>query len=204
MGTILISVNPFKWLDHIYTPQVADKYLAAEQPGKPTLFSLGFSHGYIETTGHFFYISSKALKGALYGGKAQAVIISGESGSGKTEATKKCLQFISYGCKGGETNELSCKLLAANPVLEAFGNAQTVRNNNSSRFGKWTELHLNSTGEVCQAKVVKLLLEKSRVYSRSEKERNFHVFYHMLATVKADKALQNTLKVANYFPQQWA
>jgi myosin-6 len=106
--------------------------------------------------------------------------VSGESGAGKTETTKHLLKYLtdSYGGGGSITN-LEQRILAANPLLESFGNAKTTRNNNSSRFGKFVELHFNKNSQVIGAYVEHYLLEKSRVISQSDKERNYQVFYRM-------------------------
>jgi myosin VI len=111
---------------------------------------------------------------------SQGIIVSGESGAGKTETTKYILRYLtdSYG-GGGAVTDLESRILAANPLLEAFGNAKTTRNNNSSRFGKFVELHFNKNAQVVGAHIEHYLLEKSRCISQSDKERNYHVFYRM-------------------------
>ena len=119
IGDILVSVNPFKWIDPLYAGDVVN-YFRNLRDGD-------------EVPPHVFGIASLAFRG-LRTGRMQSILISGESGAGKTEATKKCLQYFATVAGGGGMEQ---KLLSANPILEAFGNAKTVRNNNSSRFGKW-------------------------------------------------------------------
>lgn len=124
--------------------------------------------------------------------KNQAIIISGESGAGKTEANKECLRFISYFFKKKNFLQKSSKIeqsiMLSNPILEAFGNSRTIRNNNSSRFGKYLALFVDSKNEIKHAEIYNYLLEKSRIISRSSEEQNFHIFYEfLLETDKADK-----------------
>ena len=109
----------------------------------------------------------------------QCVIISGESGAGKTEAAKRLMQYIANvsGGKNSSIQEMMDMVLATNPLLESFGNAKTLRNNNSSRFGKYLEIHFNAQGEPVGANINNYLLEKSRVVGQITNERNFHIFY---------------------------
>lgn len=109
----------------------------------------------------------------------QCVIISGESGAGKTEAAKRIMQYIANVSGGSNTSiqEIKDMVLATNPLLESFGNAKTLRNNNSSRFGKYLEIHFNAQGEPVGANINNYLLEKSRVVGQITNERNFHIFY---------------------------
>ena len=109
--------------------------------------------------------------------RAQAILISGESGAGKTEATKHCLSFLAE--MAGSANAVEGQVLQANPILEAFGNAKTLRNNNSSRFGKWVEVHFESSGAIASARVQQYLLEKGRVPHPAQGERSYHVFYQL-------------------------
>jgi myosin-1 len=109
----------------------------------------------------------------------QCVIISGESGAGKTEAAKRLMQYIASVSGGSNSSiqEIKDMVLATNPLLESFGNAKTLRNNNSSRFGKYLEIHFNTQGEPVGANINNYLLEKSRVVGQIINERNFHIFY---------------------------
>ena len=197
VGNILISLNPFDWNDTLYSSELADAYL---DPIKP------------ETSGHFFQIAARAFKGATEAGRPprpQSIIISGESGSGKTEATKKCLQLLTYASRGKlsdsgsfhSSSTLNDKLLAANPLLESFGNAKTVRNDNSSRFGKWTQVSVCAqSGEIATAELLQFLLEKSRAFTRSSRERNFHIFYQLLSHASQAPALRESLKLPAVLP----
>ena len=117
-------------------------------------------------------------------GDNHAIIISGESGAGKTEAMKLVLQYVAEvsGKKETDGPSLEEKILKANPVMEAFGNAKTTRNNNSSRFGKWTEINFDKGGAIIGGRIINYLLEKSRVVTQSENERNYHIFYQIHLT----------------------
>jgi myosin heavy subunit len=122
----------------------------------------------------------------LHTGCAQAILISGESGAGKTEATKHCLSFLAE--MAGSATAVEGQVLQANPILEAFGNAKTLRNNNSSRFGKWIEVHFGSSGAIASARIQQYLLEKGRVPHPAQGERSYHVFYQ-LCSGEYDKGL---------------
>lgn len=111
------------------------------------------------------------------------MIISGESGAGKTEATKKCLKYLTQvaGSSADGAEGVETKIISASPVLEAYGNAKTLRNNNSSRFGKWMEIHFDREKKILSCSNVNYLLEKSRVVMQDKMERNFHIFYMICA-----------------------
>ncbi len=115
-------------------------------------------------------------------GKSQSILISGESGAGKTEAAKQCLAFLAE--TAGSVGRVEQKLLQSNPVLEAFGNAKTVRNNNSSRFGKWIEYYMNPLegGQIVGAQIENYLLEKSRIALQGAGERSYHIFYQLTSS----------------------
>ncbi|OAA62766.1 Myosin head, motor domain protein [Niveomyces insectorum RCEF 264] len=163
IGHVLVSVNPFRDLG-IYTDQVLDSYRGKnrlEMP--PHVFAIAESS----------YYNMKAYK------DNQCVIISGESGAGKTEAAKRIMQYIANvsGGESGDIQQIKDMVLATNPLLESFGNAKTLRNNNSSRFGKYLQIHFNSAGEPVGADITNYLLEKTRVVGQITNERNFHIFY---------------------------
>ena len=128
----------------------------------------------------------------------QAIIISGESGAGKTEGAKQCMKFLtslsSHAGQAGGAHKISIeeKIVKCNPVLESFGNSKTIRNNNSSRFGKYVKLIFDGeSGNIMGARTLNYLLEKSRVVQQSDVERNYHVFFHLMKG--GDTALQSRL-----------
>ena len=128
---------------------------------------------------HVFAVAESAYYNMKGYSENQCVIISGESGAGKTEAAKRIMQYIANVSEGKDTSIQKIKdmVLATNPLLESFGNAKTLRNNNSSRFGKYLELQFNAQGEPIGANITNYLLEKSRVVGQITNERNFHIFY---------------------------
>ena len=133
----------------------------------------------LEVPPHVFAVAESAYYNMKGYKENQCVIISGESGAGKTEAAKRIMQYIASvsGGSNAAIQEIKEMVLATNPLLEAFGNAKTLRNNNSSRFGKYLELQFNSHGEPVGANITNYLLEKSRVVGQITNERNFHIFY---------------------------
>ncbi|KAN0100376.1 P-loop containing nucleoside triphosphate hydrolase protein [Tylopilus felleus] len=163
IGSVLISVNPFRDLG-IYTDETLHKY-----KGKNRL----------EVPPHVFAIAETAYYNMNAYHENQCVIISGESGAGKTEAAKRIMQYIAAVSGGQDNNiqEIKDMVLATNPLLESFGCAKTLRNNNSSRHGKYLEIMFNARGEPVGAQITNYLLEKGRVVGQVENERNFHIFY---------------------------
>ena len=121
----------------------------------------------------------RRYRGVLFDRKDQGVIVSGESGSGKTEATKLALGYLA--AVAGSTSGVEQRILQANPILEAFGNAKTIRNNNSSRFGKLVEVRFDGATRVASSRIQNYLLEKSRLVQQSADERNYHIFYMLCA-----------------------
>jgi myosin I len=179
IGHVLVSVNPFRDLG-IYTDEVLDSYRGRNRlEVPPHVFAVAESS----------YYNMKAYK------DNQCVIISGESGAGKTEAAKRLMQYIASVSGGSDSRIQRTKdmVLATNPLLESFGNAKTLRNNNSSRFGKYLELEFNEQGEPVGAKITNYLLEKSRVVTQTQNERNFHIFYQF--TKAAPQAYRETFGV---------
>ncbi len=199
VSNIVVAVNPYQRLP-IYTPEVLAKYVGYLRGG-----------GLDGCSPHVFGVAARAFMGMCISGKRQSVLISGESGAGKTETTKKVLYFLgslvrgedgggSGGSGGGEAEEdtIEDKLMMSNPILEAFGNAKTVMNDNSSRFGKWMEIFFDAApaqagqGKVFEScgpqgwsmlggAITSYILEKSRVSFQMPGERNFHIFYMILA-----------------------
>ncbi|XP_056592476.1 myosin-IIIb [Triplophysa dalaica] len=184
IGDILVAVNPFKYLS-IYERDVSEQYKCHDKRSLPP---------------HIFAVADRAYQSMLgrlaTGPKNQCIVISGESGAGKTESTKLLLRHIMELCKAN--SQLEQQILQVNPLLEAFGNAQTVMNDNSSRFGKYIQLRfLNSS--VKGAKINEYLLEKSRVVHQDDGEQNFHIFYFMLAGISAeDKEMYGLLDPRRY------
>lgn len=163
IGAVLISVNPFRDLG-IYTEDILQKYRGKNR---------------LEVPPHVFSIAESAYYNMNAYHENQCVIISGESGAGKTEAAKRIMQYIAA-VSGGQDNsiqEIKDMVLATNPLLESFGCAKTLRNNNSSRHGKYLEIMFNTHGEPVGAQITNYLLEKGRVVGQIENERNFHIFY---------------------------
>ncbi|KZT54789.1 myosin-1 [Calocera cornea HHB12733] len=167
IGAVLISVNPFRDLG-IYTRDVLDSY-----KGKNRL----------EMPPHVFAIAESAYYNMKAYKDNQCVIITGESGAGKTEAAKQIMQYIAAvsgtgaDTEGSRIGEIKEMVLATNPLLESFGCAKTLRNNNSSRHGKYLEIMFNERGEPIGAQITNYLLEKNRVVGQIDNERDFHIFY---------------------------
>ncbi|XP_071990045.1 unconventional myosin-VIIa isoform X4 [Engystomops pustulosus] len=180
-GSILVAVNPYQLLP-IYTPDQIRQY---------TNKKIG------EMPPHIFAIADNCYFNMQRNSKDQCCIISGESGAGKTESTKLILQFLA--AISGQHSWIEQQVLEANPILEAFGNAKTIRNDNSSRFGKYIDIHFNKKGAIEGAKIEQYLLEKSRVCRQAPDERNYHVFYCMLKGMPADQKKKLGLgKAADY------
>ncbi|XP_031488520.1 myosin-17-like [Nymphaea colorata] len=167
-GNILIAINPFQRLPHLYDVHMMEQYKGA---------SLG------ELSPHVFAVADVAYRAMINEGKSNSILVSGESGAGKTETTKMLMRYLAFlgGRSGTEGRTVEQQVLESNPVLEAFGNAKTVRNNNSSRFGKFVEIQFDKSGRISGAAVRTYLLERSRVCQISSPERNYHCFYLLCA-----------------------
>lgn len=189
-GLFLIAINPYRGLP-IYTDEILKLYVRRKRKEIPP---------------HVFAVADEAYRMMLENCENQSILITGESGAGKTENTKKVIQYLAtIAAESPKTNQelsqhsglvgnfgnVDAKLLAANPILESFGNAQTVRNNNSSRFGKFIKIEFNQFGQIVSAHIEQYLLEKSRVTHQSSRERNFHIFYQFLSG--ASSALKESL-----------
>ncbi|KAG2256591.1 hypothetical protein Bca52824_075885 [Brassica carinata] len=167
-GNILIAINPFQRLPHIY-----DAHMMQQYKGAP----------FGELNPHVFAVADVAYRAMINEGKSNSILVSGESGAGKTETTKMLMRYLAYlgGRAVTEGRTVEQQVLESNPVLEAFGNAKTVRNNNSSRFGKFVEIQFDKQGRISGAAIRTYLLERSRVCQISDPERNYHCFYLLCA-----------------------
>ncbi|KAM9222595.1 unconventional myosin-XV [Leptosomus discolor] len=179
IGSILVSVNPYRLYNIYGTEQVL------QYEGR----ALG------ENPPHLFAIANVAYSKVMDAKHNQCIVISGESGSGKTEATKLILRYLAAVSQKRST---APQILEATPLLESFGNAKTVRNDNSSRFGKFVEIFLED-GLICGAITSQYLLEKSRVVFQAKSERNYHIFYEMLAGLPAQQRQRYCLQGAETY-----
>ncbi|XP_067416441.1 unconventional myosin-X-like [Emydura macquarii macquarii] len=179
IGSILVSVNPYKPIPGLYSAAAMDLY-RQHHPG--------------ELPPHIFATANECYCCLWKCQDSQCVLISGESGAGKTESTKLLLKFLSATSQnslGGPASEKSTHveeaIMESSPILEAFGNAKTVYNNNSSRFGKFIQLHFSQHGHIQGGRVTDYLLEKNRVVHQNLGERNYHIFYALLAGVSGEQ-----------------
>uniref|UniRef100_A0A8C1FET3 Unconventional myosin-Ic n=1 Tax=Cyprinus carpio carpio TaxID=630221 RepID=A0A8C1FET3_CYPCA len=165
IGSVLVSVNPYKELE-IYSKQHMERYRGVN---------------FYEVSPHIYAVADNAYRSMRTERRDQCILISGESGAGKTEASKKVLQYYAITCPASEhVQTIKDRLLQSNPVLEAFGNAKTLRNDNSSRFGKYMDIQFDFKGAPVGGHIINYLLEKSRVVHQSHGERNFHIFYQLI------------------------
>ncbi|XP_027020173.1 unconventional myosin-Ib isoform X4 [Tachysurus fulvidraco] len=166
IGSVVISMNPYKALP-IYTADKVEEYR---------------NRNFYELSPHIYALADEAYRSLRDQEKDQCILITGESGAGKTEASKLVMSYVAAVCgKGQEVNKVKEQLLQSNPVLEAFGNAKTVRNDNSSRFGKYMDIEFDFKGDPLGGVISNYLLEKSRVVKQPRGERNFHIFYQLLS-----------------------
>ncbi|KAK2842615.1 hypothetical protein Q5P01_012815 [Channa striata] len=165
VGSILIVINPFQFLP-IYNPKYVKLY---------------DNHTLGKLEPHIYAVADVAYHAMLQRRKNQCIVISGESGSGKTQSTNFLIHHLTALSQKGFASGVEQTILGAGPVLEAFGNAKTAHNNNSSRFGKFIQVNYQESGTVRGAYVEKYLLEKSRLVYQEHNERNYHVFYYLLA-----------------------
>ncbi|XP_052044100.1 unconventional myosin-IXa isoform X2 [Apodemus sylvaticus] len=178
VGSILIAINPFKFLP-IYNPKYVKMY---------------DNHQLGKLEPHIYAVADVAYHAMLQRKKNQCIVISGESGSGKTQSTNFLIHHLTALSQKGFASGVEQIILGAGPVLEAFGNAKTAHNNNSSRFGKFIQVNYQETGTVLGAYVEKYLLEKSRLVYQEHNERNYHVFYYLLAGASEEERLAFHLK----------
>ncbi|XP_063071718.1 myosin heavy chain, fast skeletal muscle-like [Engraulis encrasicolus] len=180
-GLFCVTVNPYKWLP-VYDQIVVEGYRGKKR---------------IEAPPHIFSISDNAYQFMLQDRENQSILITGESGAGKTVNTKRVIQyFATIAVAGGKKDQpaaagkiqgsLEDQIIAANPLLESYGNAKTVRNDNSSRFGKFIRIHFGSSGKLASADIETYLLEKSRVTFQLSAERSYHIFYQIMTGHKPE------------------
>ncbi|KAG7502562.1 unconventional myosin-Ib isoform X3 [Solea senegalensis] len=171
IGSVVISMNPYRSLP-IYTPDKVEEYR---------------NRNFYELSPHIYALADEAYRSLRDQDKDQCILITGESGAGKTEASKLVMSYVAAVCgRGQEVNKVKEQLLQSNPVLEAFGNAKTVRNDNSSRFGKYMDIEFDFKGDPLGGVISNYLLEKSRVVKQPRGERNFHIFYQLLSGASDD------------------
>ncbi|XP_028846454.1 unconventional myosin-Ib isoform X6 [Denticeps clupeoides] len=171
IGSVVISLNPYKSLP-IFTADKVEEYR---------------NRNFYELSPHIYALADEAYRSLRDQDKDQCILITGESGAGKTEASKLVMSYVAAVCgKGQEVNKVKEQLLQSNPVLEAFGNAKTVRNDNSSRFGKYMDIEFDFKGDPMGGVISNYLLEKSRVVKQPRGERNFHIFYQLLSGASED------------------
>ncbi|KAJ8005944.1 hypothetical protein DPEC_G00123140 [Dallia pectoralis] len=171
IGTLLVSINPYKELD-IYSKKQMDIYMGVN---------------FFELPPHIYALADNVYHTMLTEASNHFILISGESGAGKTEASKKILQYYAVSCPiTSLMDRVRDRMLLSNPVLEAFGNAKTLKNDNSSRFGKYMDIQFDIQGEAVGGHILSYLLEKSRVVHQNQGERNFHIFYQLVAGGEED------------------
>jgi len=168
-GLFCIVVNPYKRYP-IYTQTVVKMYLGKRRNEVPP---------------HLWAITETAYRNMLQNAKDQSMLITGESGAGKTENTKKVISYLAMVATSGKKSaakkvSLEDQIVATNPILESYGNAKTSRNDNSSRFGKFIRIHFNAAGKLAGCDIESYLLEKSRITQQQEVERSYHIFYQLL------------------------
>ncbi|XP_038634314.1 myosin-4 [Scyliorhinus canicula] len=193
-GLFCVTVNPYKWLP-VYDAEVVSGYRGKKRQEAPP---------------HIFSISDNAYQFMQTDRENQSILITGESGAGKTVNTKRVIQyFASVATVGGDSKKkdhgkgsLEDQIIQANPLLEAFGNAKTVRNDNSSRFGKFIRIHFGATGKLASADIETYLLEKSRVTFQLKAERSYHIFYQMMTNHKPE-IVESCLITTNPYDYQF-
>ncbi|MED6286786.1 Myosin-9 [Characodon lateralis] len=174
-GLFCVVINPYKYLP-IYSEEIVNMYRGKKRHEMPP---------------HIYAITDTAYRSMVQDREDQSILCTGESGAGKTENTKKVIQYLAHVASSSKSKkdqgsavfshgELEKQLLQANPILEAFGNAKTVKNDNSSRFGKFIRINFDVNGYIVGANIETYLLEKSRAIRQAKEERSFHIFYYML------------------------
>eukprot|EP00977_Amphora_coffeiformis_P012271 scaffold3034_cov173-Amphora_coffeaeformis.AAC.7 len=173
-GKVLLALNPFRVLDSVYGPDVMEQYWSNDYTERPPP--------------HIYATAEDAYRSMMRDRKPQnqSILVSGESGAGKTVTTKIIMRYLAtLSQRSNRSSQVSieAQVLQSNPILESFGNARTVRNDNSSRFGKFIEIRFDTNGSLVSASVETYLLEKVRLISQAPGERNYHIFYEILAAL---------------------
>jgi Myosin head (motor domain) len=199
-GKILLALNPFRPVENIYGEDVMKEY-----------WNVGFAQ---RPSPHVYAVAEDAYRSVLRSltqhyadphnhrkGQDQSILVSGESGAGKTVTTKIVMQYLATLSQNsdrdrGNNNSIEAQVLQSNPILESFGNARTIRNDNSSRFGKFIEIQFNSAGSLTSASITTYLLEKVRLIAQTPGERNYHIFYEILSGLSQRERL--LLRVGNF------
>lgn len=191
-GIVLIAMNPFESVDHLYSLDKINQYQNKPKSENPP---------------HLFSIANDSYKIMKSNGESQSIIVSGESGAGKTVSAKYIMRFFANAnpkTTSQKTLEIEKQILATNPIMEAFGNAKTTRNDNSSRFGKYLQIQFDNQYSICGANIKTYLLERSRLVHQQNMERNYHIFYQMVKGLPEKTKAQLGLKNAqdyNYLYQ---
>jgi myosin-5 len=183
-GQILLALNPFRVLDGLYGEHIMEQYWQPNQLERPPP--------------HIYAIAQDAYRSMMHMGENQSILVSGESGAGKTVTTKIIMGYLATCSRrlvSADSQGIESQILQSNPILESFGNARTIRNDNSSRFGKFMELLFTGNGSLVSASIETYLLEKVRLISQAPGERNYHVFYEVLAGVPQKQ--RRELHIAN-------
>ncbi|XP_050087157.1 myosin-VIIa-like isoform X1 [Anopheles aquasalis] len=180
-GSMLVAINPYEILP-IYTNTEINMYRDKKLTELPP---------------HIFAIGDSAYQEMKREKRDQCIVISGESGAGKTESTKLILQYLA--ATSGRHSWIEQQIIESNPILEAFGNAKTVRNDNSSRFGKYIDVHFTGEGTIGGARIEQYLLEKSRIVRQNRGERNYHIFYSMLSGMTKEERKRLDLEDASKY-----
>ena len=198
-GLFVCVINPYKFFP-IYTHRVAAIYLGKRRNEAPP---------------HLWAIAECAYRNMLQNKKDNAMLITGESGAGKTENTKKVITYLALAASGvgGAAKKkkdvkkvsLEDQIVATNPILESYGNAKTARNDNSSRFGKFIRIHFTSSGKLAGCDIVSYLLEKSRITEQQEVERSYHIFYQLVQEYGngIGEGLKNICRVSDDIYDYW-
>lgn len=191
-GIVLVAVNPFDNIERLYNADKIEQYQNKPKADNPP---------------HLFAIANDAYNVMKQNGESQSIIVSGESGAGKTVSAKYIMRFfanVNSTTASAKTIEIEKQILATNPIMEAFGNAKTTRNDNSSRFGKYLQIQFDKSDSICGANIKTYLLERSRLVYQQENERNYHIFYQMIKGLSSQAKSELSLKTArdyNYLYQ---